>query len=243
MSNDDGELNLGDEQLEKWVVSLQAGGSKLSALSDEVISVAKILQKKMESIDGLETSLGELENESIIIADEQADTEVQLAEMMPAKERIRISKKNKRKRIEEMEEEFVADSKNKSMHSQAIDVLEVQIGQGAGWTNLQLAQKREVQRDKDEALDYKKRKQQELDQILRENDAGRKAVDRATFRLQSLLKTLEEDRTSIAKYEKLARNEIELKRQRQDDIKNLHEHLSFLRGEVRISQRALIFAP
>ena len=51
MSNDDGELNLGDEQLEKWVVSLQAGGSKLSALSDEVISVAKILQKKSGFLD------------------------------------------------------------------------------------------------------------------------------------------------------------------------------------------------
>ena len=226
------DLRLHDVELEKFVETLKQAPSKFNALKDEVLSVAKQLHRNLASIDAAENSAAEAESEMAIIADDQQMVEEQLKEMPPEKERARRATQKKHGEINDLAKEFIAETKAKAMHAEAIQALEAEVGLGSGWTTAQLTAKREVEREMADWGDDRKRKQQELEQIVRENQAGRHAVDSLAARAAAIQKELAETAEGIGKCEKSARHEVEVKRQRQEDIKELHEEIEYLTEEA-----------
>lgn len=226
------DLRLGNAELEKFVETLKQAPSKFNALRDEVLSVARLLHRGVKSIDAAENEAAEADSELAILADDQQMVEEQLKEMPPEKERVRKAAQKKRSEINGLADEFIADTEAKAMHAEAIQALEVQVGLGSGWTAKQLTAKREVAREMADWQDDRQRKMQELEQIVRENQAGRHAVDSLAARVTAIQNEFAETAEGIAKCEKGARHEEEAKRRRQEDIKELHEQIEHLTEEA-----------
>lgn len=118
------------------------------------------------------------------------------------------------------------NNKNISIFIQAffereIATLERAIGLGSGWTASQLAKKRQLQRNIEEISSDKERRQQDLDQLRRENEAGRLSTTRTSDALEATADELEKVQVAISVCEAQVAEAQLAKIRKQEEMRDL----------------------
>ena len=232
-------LHLGDRALERWVTQLMGAPSKLHALRDECEKLAQILHGVLRSVSDLEVQAGDIDSEAMSTAYEQQMIDEQIAELPPEQARLRKAAASMNKALEQLKADFESDNDSKAFFEQAIAKLEVEVGLGAGWTQGQLQKKRALQRQIEEVAVDKERRQQELDQVRRENAAGREATERSAAALTRTEEELAATRASTAKFEAEAAAHTEAKRLKQEEMKVMYAEHGRLAELDPVTQRAV----
>mmetsp|Transcript_73067 Transcript_73067/g.147061 ORF Transcript_73067/g.147061 Transcript_73067/m.147061 type:complete len:370 (+) Transcript_73067:532-1641(+) len=228
---EDEKLQLGDRRLEKFIEDLATKGSKIGAFTDEATNMAKNLHGVSKAVNVLEISIGDMDSELMSVGYEQQSVEEQLAELPPEQQRVRKSTAQSVKGLQNLQKEGNSDRDSKAFFLDEIAVLERSIGLGSGWTSNQLHKKRQLERAVEELVADKERRQQELNQVRRENGAGRDSTARASDALDATASELEATQTNVAKFEGQVAEHAEKKRLKQDEMRDLyaeHERLQEL---------------